>query len=67
MTPNYYQCCFCGKKIESTNIDVTSLLVSVNWDKQKSLQKDQQLFCHLACLKKTLDVKAPLYVENIVD
>ena len=57
-----YQCCFCWKNIKSNNRDVTSLLVITNWDKDENLQKEQQLFCHLSCLKNSLDEKTPLYL-----
>ena len=51
MKNNKYQCCFCNETITSNNIDVTSLIVVFNWDKSEQLQQEQQLFCHVNCLK----------------
>lgn len=43
-----YQCVFCGEEIEKGE-HVTSLLVTENWGEEK--EADQQLFCHLDCLR----------------
>jgi len=64
---NKYKCCFCTKEIKTTNIDVTSLIVISNWDKSKGKQHEQQLFCHMECLKKHVNSKVPLYVSDIYD
>lgn len=62
-----YQCCFCAKKISSGIGGVTALIVVGNWDKDPEMQQEQQLFCHLECLKKSLDVKTPLYILDILE
>lgn len=64
MEKNSYQCCFCDKQIIS---DVTELVVVANWDKDKSSQQEQQMFCHMECLKKAVSSKFPLYIADLVD
>lgn len=64
MDNNTYQCCFCDKKITS---DVTELVVVANWDKDKSTQQEQQMFCHMECLKKAVSSKFPLYIADLVE
>jgi hypothetical protein len=59
-----YQCCFCDKQIIS---DVTELVVVTNWDKDKSSQQEQQMFCHMECLKKAVSSKFPLYIADLID
>ncbi|MCT4686380.1 hypothetical protein [Vallitalea sp.] len=62
-----YQCCFCGKEIKSNHIDITSLVVISNWDKTIDNQQEQQLFCHMNCLKDKVNKEVPLYIAEIVD
>jgi hypothetical protein len=31
---NGYQCCFCGGDIETSEVDVSSLILITNWDKE---------------------------------
>ena len=58
-----FQCIFCGKKINQNNEKVTSILVTTNWEKEDE-QEDQQLFCHLNCLKeKCFDAKN-IFIEE---
>lgn len=64
MKNNKYQCCFCNETITSNNIDVTSLIVVFNWDKSEQLQQEQQLFCHVNCLKELLSNDVKLYFAN---
>lgn len=59
-----YTCCFCGNKIPSSNKDVTGLIVIANWDKSADEQQEQQLFCHMQCLKERMDKNTPLYVAD---
>lgn len=67
MTNQNYQCCFCGEKIQSNQIDVTALIVVSNWDKQPDLQQEQHLFCHADCLKSRLHQRVPLYIADLSD
>ncbi|KPU42118.1 hypothetical protein OXPF_38970 [Oxobacter pfennigii] len=67
MSNQKYQCCFCGDKIESNQIDITALLVVSNWDKERDLQQEQQLFCHMECLQNKLADNVPLYIADIID
>lgn len=62
-----YQCCFCGDKINSGNIDITSIIIISNWDKDKNMQQEQQLFCHIECLKKHLSKNTHIYISDIFD
>jgi len=62
-----FQCCFCDKAIESNQIDITSLIVVSNWDKNQDQQQEQQFFCHINCLKNKLSENAPLYIINMID
>lgn len=55
-----YQCCFCGEGIESNKVDVTSLIVITNWDKEE--QQEQQFFCHLECFKQRVFENVPVFV-----
>ncbi|GAC44188.1 hypothetical protein PPOP_3591 [Paenibacillus popilliae ATCC 14706] len=67
MSSQVYQCCFCNQKIESTKLDITSFIVISNWDKSREEQQEQQLFCHMECLKSKLGSNTPLYIEDIFD
>ena len=64
MSSQNYQCCFCGKSIISNQIDVTSLIVVSNWDKEQTLQQEQQLFCHAECLRSKLAGNVFLYIAD---
>lgn len=64
---NKYMCCFCENQIESNEIDITSLIIISNWDKAQETQQEQQLFCHVNCLKKKIGAKVPLYLTDVVD
>ncbi len=59
---NEFQCVFCGEKIEN-NKKVTSLLITTNWEDNAN-QEDQQVFCHLKCLKKACNNPGNIYVEE---
>lgn len=59
---NEFQCIFCGKEIEN-NKKVTSLLITTNWEDEAS-QEDQQVFCHLKCLKEACNRPGNIYVED---
>lgn len=65
MNKQIYKCCFCENDIDSSKFDVTSLIIITNWEKEKSLQQEQQLFCHIKCLKNQLSQKVPLYITDI--
>ena len=67
MSNQKYQCCFCGENIESSQIDITALIVVSNWDKEQDFQQEQQLFCHMECLKSKLEEDVPLYIADIID
>ena len=60
---NNYECAFCGQKIDTKTEKVTSLLVTVNWEDDNN-QEDQQLFCHLGCLKKAMHSPKNLYIDD---
>jgi hypothetical protein len=62
-----YACCFCGDTINADKYGVTSLFVMTHWDKDIPDQQDQQFFCHLTCLKKSLHKKTPFYLADIKD
>ena len=62
-----YQCCFCGKHINSENEDVTSLVVISNWNNSAKVQQEQQLFCHMECLKENISNKVFLYLSDLID
>lgn len=47
---NRYVCCFCGQTIEPKGFDVGSLLYTTNYDAPQESQRQQDLFCHAACL-----------------
>lgn len=58
-----YQCCFCGKIIQSDNLDITSIILISNWDKDdEGIQKQQQFFCHMICFKNKIQSDIPLYL-----
>ena len=57
---NEYQCVFCGKKIGKKE-SITSLLITTNWEKEEE-QENQQVFCHLKCLKNKC-ISENIYVE----
>ena len=60
---NEYQCVFCGKKIDKEKEKVTSLLITANWEKEEA-QEDQQVFCHLTCLKKKCAEPKSIFLED---
>ena len=67
MSNNTYQCCFCGETIKSNNFDITSLVLTTNWGKDLNLQQEQQLFCHLKCLKEKVNKNVPIYLDDLKD
>jgi hypothetical protein len=60
-----YQCCFCGDVISLNEVDVTSIIIVTNWDKNQDKQNEQQLFCHIECLKNRLAKSINLYVDQL--
>lgn len=60
---NKYKCAFCGETIDSEKENITSLLVTTNWLNDDE-QQDQQLFCHLDCLKKMMNSESDLYIDD---
>lgn len=62
-----YRCCFCGETVISNEMDVTGLIVVSNWDKGVDRQQEQQLFCHMNCLKERLEESVPLYIADLID
>ena len=67
MSNQKYQCCFCSENIESNKIDITALIVVSNWNKDQNLQQEQQLFCHMECLRNKLADNVPLYIADVID
>ncbi len=67
MCSNKYICCFCCREIESNKLDITSIVVISNWDKDINKQQEQQLFCHIKCLQERLHDSIPLYIADLVD
>ena len=67
MGEQIFQCCFCGGDVISGGFDVTSIIVITNWDKESEFQQEQQLFCHMECLKERLSKDVSLYVADIED
>ena len=57
---NEFQCIFCGEKISGK---VTSLLITTNWE-NKDKQEDQQIFCHLKCLKDACNDSDNIYIDE---
>lgn len=47
-------CCFCNEGIYSSEVDPCDLNVLTNWDKEKSKQAHQTLWCHLDCLRSKI-------------
>ena len=60
---NEFQCIFCGKEIGKNEEKVTSLLITTNWECENS-QEDQQVFCHLKCLKSRCYKPEGIYLEE---
>lgn len=60
-----YECCFCGKNIESSPTDPCAINVTINIDKAKSKQYDQDFYCHIKCFKKGLTPMVSLYIEHL--
>ena len=58
-----YKCTFCGKAIDSEKEKITSLLITTDWFNEEE-QEDQQLFCHLDCLKKVMSSESDLYIDD---
>jgi len=59
---NEFQCIFCGQPINKDEEKVTSLLITTNWEKEEE-QEDQQVFCHLKCLKERCYQPENIYVD----
>jgi hypothetical protein len=62
-----YQCCFCGKAIESRLPDVGGLLYTTAIDRDLQFQHGQQFYCHTSCLSERLHVSAKLYVVDLLE
>ena len=62
-----YQCCFCGKAIESQLPDVGGLLYTTAIDGPAECQHEQQFYCHTNCLSERLHASAKLYVVDLLD
>ena len=60
---NAYQCIFCGKKINREKDKVTSLLITANWENEDE-QEDQQVFCHLNCLKERCSNRDNIFLDD---
>lgn len=60
---NEFQCIFCGKPIDKDREKVTSLLITTNWDNENE-QEDQQVFCHLKCLKNHCFQSEYIYIDE---
>lgn len=58
---NEFQCIFCGKSINKDKEKVTSLLITTNWENEDE-QEDQQVFCHLKCLKNNCYQTGNIYI-----
>ncbi len=67
MNNNNYTCCFCSKLVESNEFDVTTIIATLNWDKDIHKQQTQQFFCHLMCFKEKLHKNVPLYLLDLID
>ena len=65
MEKDKFKCCFCGDTICSNKIDVTGLIVISNWDKAANKQQEQQLFCHIKCLKESIKSDVHLYISDL--
>ena len=62
-----YQCCFCGNSMNFENESITSLIVTSNWNDSINSQQEQQLFCHMECLKENISDKIFLYLSDLID
>ena len=60
---NKYQCIFCGKTINKEREKVTSLLITANWEDENN-QENQQIFCHLDCLKSKCQNPENIFIEE---
>ena len=60
---NEFQCVFCGKSINKYGGKVTSLLITTNWETEEE-QEDQQVFCHLKCLREKCYLKESIYIDE---
>jgi hypothetical protein len=64
-----FQCCFCSKGIESTDIDPCNLDILINIDKPKNKQSNQIFYCHIACFESKLheNIAKMLVVQYLDD
>lgn len=60
---NEFQCVFCGETIRKDKEGVTSLLITTNWENEDA-QEDQQVFCHLKCLRGSCYQPDYIYVNE---
>ncbi len=58
-----FQCIFCGETIDKKKEKITSLLITSNW-KNEDEQSDQQVFCHMSCLKERCHIPESIYVDE---
>jgi hypothetical protein len=58
-----FQCCFCGRAIESAPPDPCRLEVRVNHEDVRDAM--QELFCHALCLRKVLPASIPTLLDAI--
>ena len=59
---NKFQCVFCGKTIINKE-RITSLLITTNWGNETK-QENQQVFCHLECLKNKCNFPKNIYIDE---
>ncbi len=57
-----FQCIFCGETIDNEKEKVTSLLIITNWENEDE-QSDQQVFCHMNCLKERCNTPDNIYID----
>src|SRR5271166_370173 len=66
-TNSIYQCCFCGKTIESVPPDPAVLTYTTCADGPPQLQNHQTNWCHTRCLRANLHPCAKLYAVDCME
>ena len=59
-----YQCIFCGKGIEPTDIDPCALIIIAGIDRPRAEQREQLVFCHIRCIKERAFARSAPYINE---
>lgn len=57
-----FECCFCEKDIESTNVDPSILTIMTHTTEDEEDANSQDFFCHFSCFQKKISPNISLFL-----